>query len=63
MPALRYEQLTMYKGPLTVELEEPLAGALLRVPDAGVRVYLVDSDTPGETTVTPLRFSQLIPIQ
>lgn len=61
IPAIRYEQLTMHKGPRIVELEEPLAGALLRVPGAGVRVYLADSDTPGETTVTPLRFSQLTP--
>lgn len=59
VPALRYEQLTMYKGPLSIELDEPLAGALFRFPGAGVRVYLVESDTPGETTVMPLRFSQL----
>lgn len=59
VPAIRYQQPTMYHGPLAVELDEPLAGALFRFPEAGVRVYLVESDAPGETTVTPLRFSQL----
>lgn len=59
VPAIRYQHATMYHGPLSIELDEPLAGALFRIPDAGARVYLVQSDVIGDTTVNPLLYSQL----
>lgn len=59
VPASKYEERLRHTGTLVVELNEPLAGALYRIPGAGARVYLVDSRAIGKTVVVPYLFSEL----
>jgi len=60
IPASKYEQQTMYGSLLGVPLDVYLAGALIRVPGEGVRVYLVESESPGKTTVVPMLFRDVV---
>jgi len=59
IPALKYEERLRHTGTLVVELNEPLAGALYRIPGTGARIYLVDSRAIGKTVVVPYLFSEL----